>query len=249
MCLATNILRRYARDLRRVVEHWRQQVDHAAAVEDTTKRHARRHLSVDRTYDDTWAVSGELDPESGHVVSTAVRSHADPGNLDPYDARTPGQRRADALTDICRYWLDHNADATVTSGGNKPHITVTVDYATLTDAVGRLPEIDGTPVALEAIRRLACDAGIIPIVLGSDSEPLDIGRRSRSIPAAIRRAVELRDGGCRWVGCDATLSWCDVHHLQHWIDGGITALVNLILLCRKHHIAVHEGCRAPPIAA
>jgi len=237
-----------ARDLGRVVEHWRQQVDHDDAVADTIKRRARRHLSVDRSYDDMWAITGELDPESGHVVSAAVRSHADPGNLDPHDARTPGQRRADALTDICRYWLDHNTDTTVTCGGAKPHITVTVDYATLTNALGRLPEIDGTPVTPETIRRLTCDAGIIPVVLGTNSEPLDIGRRSRTIPPAIRRAVELRDKGCRWVGCDAPVSWCDVHHLKHWIDGGITALINLILLCRKHHVAVHEDGRAPPIA-
>ncbi|MEN8040935.1 MAG: HNH endonuclease, partial [Actinomycetota bacterium] len=80
-----------------------------------------------------------------------------------------------------------------------------------------------------------------PMVLGSESEPLDVGRKTRTIPAALRRAIEHRDGGCcTWPGCTAPASWCDVHHDQHWADGGVTSLANCRLLCRKHHTATHQ---------
>ncbi len=98
----------------------------------------------------------------------------------------------------------------------------------------------GEPICAETARRLACDAGIIPVLLGSRSQPLDIGRLTRVVPAALRRAVELRDRTCRFPGCDRPPSWCDCHHLQHWAHGGATCLTNLILLCRFHHSLVHE---------
>ncbi len=98
----------------------------------------------------------------------------------------------------------------------------------------------GEPIGAETARRLACDAGIIPVVLGSRSEALDIGRLSRVVPTALRRAVDLRDKTCRFPGCDRPPSWCDCHHLIHWAHGGATCLANLILLCRFHHTRVHE---------
>ncbi len=97
------------------------------------------------------------------------------------------------------------------------------------------------PVTPETVRRITCDGAIIPMVLGSDSEPLDVGRKTRTIPTAIRRALEQRDGGCVWDGCDAPPSWCDAHHLTHWTDGGDTSLGNLTLLCRPHHTATHKS--------
>ncbi len=124
--------------------------------------------------------------------------------------------------------------------------SITVDYNTLKGAIGRLPEIDRNPVTPDTIRRLTCDAEIIPMVLGSDSEPLDVGRKTRTIPSAIRRALEQRDGGCVWTGCGAPLSWCDAHHIIHWADGGTTALNDLELLCRRHHTATHNGQKPPP---
>jgi hypothetical protein len=197
-----------------------------------------------------WSINGDLDPESGHVVDTTVRALADPGNLDPDDRRSPGQRRADAVTEVCRFWLDHNDTAT-TSAGTKPHITVTVDYEQLADdnniakgpdiRIGMLPEIDGTPVTSEDARRLACDADIVRIITKGSSEVLDVGRATRTVPSAIRRAVEYRDRGCTWDGCDAPTSWCDAHHIEHWAHGGPTSLDNLRLLCRHHHRAMHDS--------
>jgi hypothetical protein len=76
--------------------------------------------------------------------------------------------------------------------------------------------------------------------MGGTSQPLDIGRATRVIPAAIRRALVLRDGGCRFPGCDRPAEWTDAHHLRHWLHGGHTALDNLVLVCRRHHVMLHE---------
>ncbi|MCL1599843.1 MAG: HNH endonuclease, partial [Actinomycetia bacterium] len=233
-----------ATDLRRAISHWEQQVDYAGSLDDTDTTRQRRRFSFNKTYLGMWNATGDLDPESGHVIATALHSHTDPTNLDRNDRRSMPQRNADALTDICRFWLDHNTDTAI-SGGERPHITVTVPYATLTGDERRLGEIDGSPVDPETIRRLACDAGVVRIVIDGESQPLDIGRRTRTVPPALRRALELRDGGCTWAGCDAPASWCDAHHIIHWIHGGVTALINLVLLCRKHHTATHNGKHPP----
>lgn len=99
----------------------------------------------------------------------------------------------------------------------------------------------GAPIGAETARRLACDATIIPMVLGAHSEPLDVGRAKRLVTPAIRRALIVRDGCCRWPGCDKGPEWTDAHHLLAWISGGPTAQRNLILLGRHHHVNVHEG--------
>src|SRR5215212_4840076 len=99
----------------------------------------------------------------------------------------------------------------------------------------------GVPLSAGLARRLACDATVIPMVLGSASEPLDVGRATRLIPPAIRRALIARDRGCAFPGCRRPPRWCDAHHIQHWADGGPTSLVNLVLLCDFHHDVIHHG--------
>jgi 5-methylcytosine-specific restriction endonuclease McrA len=97
-------------------------------------------------------------------------------------------------------------------------------------------------------RRLACDAAVTRVILDPDSQPLDVGRRSRIIPPAIRTALVARDRGCTYPGCDRGPQWTDAHHIRHWADGGTTSLDNLVLLCRQHHRAVHERDTAIPHA-
>ena len=235
------------RDLRRAIEHWRQQVDHAGALDETRDRVAHRSASIGRTIDGMWHLDAWLDPESGVTVATALRAHADPGNIDPGDLRSHGQRMADGLTEMARRFLDTGAAGS--SGGDKPHVTVTVSYDQLTASRTRthtrpglpLPELDGVPVDPEAIRRLACDARIVRIVVDGEGQPLDVGRAVRTVTPAMRRALDVRDAGCVWNGCDVPIGWCDAHHIEHWADGGPTSLTNLQLLCRRHHGAVHEG--------
>jgi len=228
------------KDLRKAISHWEQQVDHVSTVGLVESQRNRRRLSHHQTFEGMWAGTWDLDTEGGHVVDTTLRSHADPGNIDPQDLRTSGQRRADALVDICRFWLDHN-DAIVTSGGEKPHVTVTVDYSVLTGSSDILPEIDGVAVTPESIRRLTCDAGIVRMIVDGESISLDVGRRVRTVTPAIRRALDHRDDGCTWPGCDAPVGWCDAHHIVHWADGGGTSLSNMKLLCRSHHTRTHEA--------
>ena len=231
-------------DLRKAVSYWVQQVDFPSALDEVESLRRGRRFYFNQSYRGMWAATGDLDPESGHIISTALHSLTDPANLDGEDTRSAPQRNADALTDICQFFLSHNGSVE-TSGGEKPHITVTVDYGILSGQLERLPEIDGVAIDPETLRRLTCDAGIIPMVLGSDSEVLDVGRKTRTIPAAVRRALDQRDGGCTWKGCTAPASWTDAHHIVHWADGGDTALYNLVLLCRRHHTATHEG-KSPP---
>ncbi|WP_410792740.1 DUF222 domain-containing protein [Kribbella sp. C-35] len=125
--------------------------------------------------------------------------------------------------------------------GAKANITVTIDLqdlkAATADAIGQTVYSNGLSAA--TIRRLACDAKVIPIVLGSNSEPLDVGRCERLVTRAMRRALNTRDRGC--VVCGAPPIMCDAHHLISWIDGGETKISNLVLLCRRHHSDLHNG--------
>ncbi len=98
----------------------------------------------------------------------------------------------------------------------------------------------GEHTRLRAILRAAL-AALPPVLGGPPAEPLDLGRATRTISPAQRRALAIRDGGCRFPGCSAPPIWCDGHHVIHWVDGGRTDLANLVLLCRRHHRAVHDG--------
>ncbi len=96
------------------------------------------------------------------------------------------------------------------------------------------------PVPVEVARRLGCDASVTRVVMAGASQPLDVGRRTPVVSPAIRRAVIVRDRGCRFPGCDRPHTWCDAHHVVHWADGGSTSVANLALLCRHHHNAIHR---------
>ncbi len=105
---------------------------------------------------------------------------------------------------------------------------------------GTLELADGAiHTSAETSRRLACDASVVVMRHDGDGKVLDVGRRTRTIPSAIRRALQARDTACRFPGCTARR--CDAHHVTHWIDGGAPRFENLVLLCRRHHRAVHEG--------
>lgn len=119
-------------------------------------------------------------------------------------------------------------------------VVVHVDAEALREgsAAGQSVLGDGIHVSAETSRRIACDATVVVMKHDAAGRALDVGRRTRSVPPSIRRALDHRDRRCRFPGCDAR--HCDAHHLQHWADGGATRLDNLVLLCRRHHRAVHE---------
>jgi hypothetical protein len=118
---------------------------------------------------------------------------------------------------------------------------VHVDHAPLRQNAAERCELDeGQAIPVETARRLACDASVVTVIEDDAGEPLDVGRRTRSIPSALRRALNARDRGCRFPGCTHT-RYVDGHHIHHWADGGETKLANLVSLCRFHHRQVHEG--------
>lgn len=241
-------------DLRRIVARWRSVVERERASgdihDDLLLRRRRLHASV--TLEGMVRLDGDLDPESGESLLTALRAvlDADVRSGDAADAgsddRTPAQKRADALGEICRGWLSRSDRPAV--AGERPHLNVTVPLDALHDLEGvgtragaGVGEFDHTgPIGLATLRRLACDATVSRLVLGSRSEPLDVGRRTPVVPTSIRRALVARDRTCRFPGCDRPHSWCDAHHVRHWADGGETSVGNLVLLCRRHHRLTHS---------
>lgn len=230
------------RELRRALGYWRQALDGPKALEDAEHTFGLRRLHVSPTLGGMVRVDGDLDPETGQTVITALRAVMDAEARDgaTHDLRTGAQRRADALGEICRRWLDHGARAQV--AGERPHMTVLVDLETLEGRIGGTCETEDTgPLHPEAARRLACDASVSRVITRGGSEPLDVGRRTPVVPSALRRAVVVRDRHCRFPGCERPHPWCDAHHVVHRADGGTTALSNLTLLCRAQHRLVHEA--------
>jgi len=163
------------------------------------------------------------------------------------DMRSAGARRADALIEICRRILD--AGELPDSGGEKPHLVVTLSWQQLRDQIGHGLLDTGDLLTPATMRRLACDAVIIPAVLGGDGQVLDVGRARRLIDGPLRRALVLRDKGCAFPGCDRPARWCHGHHVRSWADGGDTSLANSALLCGFHHREIHHGGWQVHIAA
>jgi hypothetical protein len=207
--------------LQRSVERLKA-ADHAMALYES------RSLTYYWADDGALMVQGRLTPEQGALLIEALER-----NLEPGEGRAA--RRADALIEL----LAPDSDS--------KHFEVTVHVSAETlKADGGIdsedpPMIEDGPVlAPDTVRRLACDAGIVPLIEGANGEALAIGRRTRTITPALRRAVKRRDAGCRFPGCTNT-RFVDAHHIRHWADGGETRLDNLVSLCRHHHRLIHEG--------
>jgi uncharacterized protein DUF222/HNH endonuclease len=218
-----------------VAKHFEHRVDAAAALTEANRAYERRYLHVGEPMDGIVRLDGLLDVEGGAILRTALNAGMLPGKDDD---RTPGQRRADALVDLCR----RKASGSATGAGPRPHLVIRASLDTLlgTDGApaGEL-EVGGS-VPAETVRRLACDAALTRIT-GRGELEAEITHAARSIPPSTRRAVEARDRTCVAGRCDRPPQWTDCHHLQHWTQGGPTKLPNLVLLCRRHHRMVHEG--------
>jgi hypothetical protein len=220
-----------------VGQRLRHVLDRRGALTDANAVYARRRLHLTKGIEGEFALDGLLDPEGGALLRTAIDALTRPM---PGDDRVASQRRADALVELARRQLD--GGGLPTAGGQRPHLTVMVPAAALRREEGAPPaELEWAgPVVDEMARRLGCDAVVAAVGVDEGGAPLSVGRATRTIPPSLRRALTVRDRGCRFPGCDRPPAWSDAHHLLHWADGGETALENLVLLCRPHHRLVHE---------
>ena len=155
-------------------------------------------------------------------------------------------RRADALVELAS--LAASTEKVPAQGGDRPHVHITIPWTMLLTGLGRaeMLNLDGEPITPGEARRLACDAEIIPIVLGGKSEPLDVGQAERWVTKPIRAALRVRGRGCAFLSCDARVAACEAHHIQPWWDGGDTSLDNLVLLCPHHHRMVEPDPQEAP---
>jgi len=227
-----------------LVRAWRR-VDRLDEVEHENLRHAGRCLQTYTDEDGMVVLRARLDPEVGAAILKALEA-AEQVLFDQEretknergDGVPASQRRADALGLVAESALAHDLDKGTRA--DRLQVVVHVDEKVLEDPLepGVSMLEDGTDVSAETSRRLACDAGKVVMKHDSEGKILDVGRRTRTIPTAIRRALTARDEGCQFPGCG--LKFCEAHHLKHWANGGETSLDNLVLLCRRHHRAVHE---------
>ncbi|HEX6402709.1 MAG TPA: DUF222 domain-containing protein [Pseudonocardiaceae bacterium] len=199
-----------------------------------------RELRVRTGSDGTVSLTGRLDPEGGARVLEVLNSlnGRRPAADGVPDLRSTARRNADALVEAMSSLLDQGD--LPSRGGQRPHLVLTMKLADLIDGLGSAVLDTGGRLSAAEARRLACDACIVPMVLGSDSMPLDVGRQQRLATAALRDALAQRDQGCAFPGCDRPPRYCHAHHLKSWLDGGETKLANLCLLCERHHVIVHR---------
>lgn len=221
--------------------------DQDGALREEERQFENRELHFGVARDGMTVLKGRLDRETGAKLRAALEPLAAPrpesnGEKDP---RTAGQRNADALADVLDIAL--SADRLPRAGGQRPHVTVTVSMDSLREWLpgepSRAPgvlETTGQAITAEQLRRVACDAEILPMVLGGEGQPLDVGRTQRTAPPHLRAALFARDGGCAFPSCDHPPGTAEAHHLRHWADGGETALNNLVILCAHHHRLVHS---------
>ncbi len=194
------------------------------------------------THTDPGAVPGtSADPGAGAGANADPGSGANPGTFTERgadDGRRPAQRRADALIEVCRLAL--RTGELPETGGEPAQLTVTVAFDPIAHALGIATTDSGERLSAATARRLACDARILPVVLGGAGQVLDVGRSRRLATGSLRRALGVRDRGCAFPDCDRPPRWTDGHHITGWEAGGTTDLDNLVLLCRSHHRLIHH---------
>jgi hypothetical protein len=225
-----------ASDTAAAMRAWRL---HAEATEDGAEapyRPSEFHLS--ETLDARGELSGHLSVEDAAVVGAALAAAARP--FDPSELPLPSaaERRAAALVDVCRWFLD-NCTSVSSGSRNRPHVSIVVDLKELVSGgPGQLA--NGSPVPARTIEWLSCDSELHRIIMSGRSTVLDYGSAVRTISQALWAALVVRDRHCRHPGCDRPPSWCDAHHVVHFSKGGPTRLDNLVLGCTGHHHLWHD---------
>ena len=228
-----------AEHVERIVRGWRQ-VDQIAEARDSARRHKSRALHIYKDEDGMVVIRGRLAPEVGAVVMKALEAARETLYQSSLPEVTPtiAQQQADAIALVAETALHRGIDPG--HAGDRYQVVIHVDAPVLagSDAPGQSVLDDDTHVSAETSRRLACDASRVVMRHDAQGHVVEIGARTRTIPPALRRALDHRDRGCRFPGCG--VGFGQGHHIHHWAHGGLTTLSNLTLLCRRHHRAVHE---------
>jgi hypothetical protein len=230
-----------AAHVERLVRNYRR-VKRNEALSRDNDRHVMRQLDWYFDDDGSLVMKARFTPDQGLIIKKVLESIMDENFQEQQDLATQtepiSQRRADALVQMAQ---GYSSNTTTSNSGDRYLVHVHTDMETLkADGNGAESEIDeGRNVSAETSRRLSCDAGVVHWLENSEGNTLSVGRKTRTIPPAIRRALMKRDHGCRFPGCTCS-RFVDAHHIIHWADGGATSLNNLVLLCRRHHRMVHE---------
>jgi len=205
------------------------------SVDEAHRAHANRSLRVFRNAErGTMSITIELPLETGELLEKALdRARYERAPARDCVEECWSTQQADALVAIANAYLSGNGEASACTSDNYL-VTVHVDQSALVNGNGR------SSLPLESVKRLCCDGDAIVIVENEEGEPLSVGRKTRTVPTGIKRALRARDKSCVFPGCHHT-RFVDAHHVEHWSAGGETSLDNLLLLCSHHHGLVHEG--------
>jgi Domain of unknown function (DUF222)/HNH endonuclease len=222
---------------------WRNRADEQLANSDGFNASERCYLRGKPRLGSLVKVDGLFEADGWATILAALRPFERPDAVPSMSPRSGGRRLADALVELAAQSPGGKA------GGGRVRFAadIVIDYETLMrianrDLLSRICDIEGLgPIPLAMAERLLCDCAVGRVLMRGQSEVLDLGRRTEVVSRAQRRALARRDKHCRFPGCDRPVRWSDAHHLMHWIRGGPTDLDNLVLLCRRHHKACHEG--------
>jgi len=233
-----------AQHVEKLVRAFRRCRDAEELSREARQQQARR-VSFRHDDDGSLVLTCHLPAEAGELVMKALDLALESLPAEGVPAGTYSQkvtfsaRRADALARVAESFVAHQA--VECPGTDRHQVVVHVAAETLRNRKAGCCEFEhGSSMAAETARRLSCDASIVALVENDDGEPLNVGRKTRTISAPLRRLLTARDKGCRFPGC-ANARYVDAHHIEHWANGGETKPSNLVSLCRFHHRAVHEG--------
>ena len=206
------------------------------SITEANRKHANRSLRMHRDLErGTMTITVELPLETGELLEKALdRARESVSSQTPeFVNESWSVQQADAMLTMANAYLSGSNESSASQSDNY-QVTVHVDRSALANNDGR------SSLPIESVKRLCCDGDAVVIVENEDGEPLSVGRKTRTVPIAIKRALRARDTGCVFPGCHHT-RFVDAHHIHHWSAGGETSLDNLLLLCSRHHRLVHEG--------
>jgi hypothetical protein len=229
-------------DLLRWGRHLRHRLNPEEVADEEEQAQRRRWLHLTQNpWDGGYELEAHLDAEAGTRLKVALQGVLGPRRKG--DDRPAPVRRADGFDELVTKVLD--SGELPVRGGQRPHITVTATLETLRGDPGApAAELDfGWPISGAALRRIACDAELTPILLGAEGNPLYVGRKRRTASPRMRKALALRDQTCVWERCDRPPTWCSGHHRRLWVEGGGTNVDEMDLLCTLHHTKYHRGYR------